>query len=430
MPNSETITLRDCTTFRETVEARPPFMVHAGAWLCVLTVVVALAWTALTPVDLVVRATGRVRPLDIPTQVFSAVSPHVEGRVIEVCVQEGSAVHKSDVLLRFNTDRVDNEIGKKRRELEAGRAELDKLKQVEELQQSQVESSRTKANAELTQATAELARSRKARDADIHRAQIELDTASDQLARSKKLVESRAVTGQQILEMTATVHTAEENLATARLPVNEERVNVLKESLALVDRDYAVRKAELESRLIAKQGEVDAAAKELADLERQAAQAVLRSPIDGVVTKGQFHVGDVLPLGSPVFEIAPQDGYCFEATIASVDMGLIRDAMSARVKFDAYDYQLYGSLVGKVSFISPDTNGQSSPSASDAKTGNANSTGMTYKVRVALDGDRVGHDERIGMVKLGMAGHVEIITDRRTLLSILVQRIRSSISFG
>jgi adhesin transport system membrane fusion protein len=131
-----------------------------------------------------------------------------------------------------------------------------------------------------------------------------------------------------------------------------------------------------------------------------------------------------------VFEIAPQDGYCFEATIASVDMGLVRDRMAARVKFDAYDYQLYGSLVGAVSFISPDTSSQSSSSAADAGVTSANATGTTYKVRVALQGDRVGRDEMIGMVKLGMAGRVEIITDRRTLLSILVQRIRSSISFG
>jgi HlyD family secretion protein len=423
------MTLRDCTMFRATVEAQPPFVAHAGALLCLLTVVVAVAWTALTPVDLVVRATGRVRPTDLPTQVFSAVSQHVEGRIVEVRVQEGSPVRKSDILLRFNTDRVDNEIAKKRRELEASQAELDKLKQVEELQQSQLEIARTKSKAELTQANAELKRARQAREADVHRAQIDLETANDQQSRFQKLAPSRAVTAQQMLEATATVHTAEQNLATARLPIDEERVNVLRQAVELVDRDHAVRKAELESRLIAKLGEVDAASKELADLERQAAQAVLRSPIDGVVTKGQFHVGDVLPLGSPVFEIAPQDGYCFEATIASGDMGLVRDEMPARVKFDAYDYQLYGSLVGKVSFISPDTSSNSSSPAGVPSTG-ASASGTTYRVRVALDGDRVGRDEMSGLVKLGMAGRVEIITDRRTLLSILVQRIRSSISFG
>jgi len=425
MAATESITLRDCTTFRQTVEAQPPWAAHAGAMLCALTVLIAIGWAALTPVDLVVRAAGRVRPLDLPTQVYSAVSPHVEGRVIEVRVQEGSPVQKGEVLLRFNTERVDNEISKKQREVESGRAELGKLTQVAQLQNAQHEISRTKANAELSQATADLSRAEKAQAADIHRAQIELDTAKDQRARSQKLVASRAVTEQQMLEVAAAMHTAEENLATAQLPVDSQRVGVLRQAVELVDRDHAVRHAELESRLIAKQGDVDAAAKELADLERQAAQAVLHSPIDGVVTKGQFHVGDVLALGSPVFEIAPLDGYCFEAIIASEDMGLVRDAMAARVKFDAYDYQLYGSLTGKVSFISPDTSsGPATTSAGSARNG------TTYKVRLSMDGDRVGRGEMCGMVKLGMAGRVEIVTDRRTLLSILVQRIRSSISFG
>jgi adhesin transport system membrane fusion protein len=136
-----------------------------------------------------------------------------------------------------------------------------------------------------------------------------------------------------------------------------------------------------------------------------------------VVTKGQFHIGDVLPLGSPVFEIARQDGYCFEASIASQDMGLVHDAMPARVKLDAYDYQLYGTLSGPVCFISPDT----------SHRGEADTT---YCVRVALLSDRIGQGEYWGDVKLGMAGQLEILTDRRTVLSILIRRIRTSISFG
>jgi multidrug resistance efflux pump len=189
----------------------------------------------------------------------------------------------------------------------------------------------------------------------------------------------------------------------------------------LVDRERELKTAELEARLLGKRREVDAMTKELAELELQATLAVLRSPIDGVVTKGQYHVGDVVAMGSPVFDVAAQQAYCFEATIASRDMGLVHDQMAARVKVDAYDYQLYGSMSGSVCFISPDAARNSEGSAARENL---------YKVRVSLAEQRVGRGQFAGTIKLGMTGQVEIITDRRTVLTVLLRRIRSSISLG
>ena len=422
MRANDTITLRDCTRFRETIEAQPPAVAHLGVMLCVVTLAAALAWAALTPVDLVVRGTGRVRPLEVPTQVYSAVSQHVEGRVVEVRVEEGNIVHKGDILLRLDTQRLDHEIGKTRRALEAARAELEKLGQLTDLQGRHFKVAKSKAIAELDRATAELARVREARESDIRGALIKLETARDQHARAEKLVANHTISQQQMVETKADLRTADENLRRVRVPLEDGHLKVLRQAVVLIDRDYAVRTAELETRMITKQQEVDTAIKELADLERQSAQAILRSPVDGVVTKGQFHIGDVLPPGNAVFEIAPQGGYCFESTIASQDMGLVHDRMSARVKLDAYDYQLYGSLSGPVCFISPDTSNQNSKGATTHE--------MTYRVRVSLTGDRIGQGEFKGVVKLGMAGQVEIITDRHTVLSILIKRIRSSISLG
>ena len=442
MRNSDVVTLRDCSKFRQTIEARPPALAHVGFWLCLLTVSLAIAWAAFTKADIVVRSTGRVRPLDVPTQVFSAVSPFVEGRVRDVRVQEGDSVRQGDVLLKLNTERLDHQIAKVDRGLKAAHAELDKLAQLAGLQLRQHEIARGKAVAELEQATTELARARRVQKSDIRQAEIELAKARDNDARLQKLIASRAVTDQQLVESTAKLHTSEEHLRRAQLPLDEGRLAVLRQAIELVNRDHAVRTAELEAKGIAKQGEVDTATKELADLERQLQQATLHSPIDGVVIKGRYHVGDVVPNGSPVFEVAAQDGFCFESLITSEDVGLLAKGLPSRVKFDAYDYQLYGSLGGAVSFISPDTNPAVAVSPDNATSGGTLATmnrvgqrqatgpGVTYRVRVTLAGDQVGKGVYHGTVKLGMAGRVEIVTDRRTILSILLKRIRSSISLG
>lgn len=415
------LTLNDCTAYRETVAARPPRIAHLGVLLCVATLACGLAWAALTPVDLVVRAEGVVRPVDLPTQVFSAVGQKVEGRVVEVHVKEGTRVRQGDVLLRLDTRRLEHEITTTQAQLEGSQREHQQLNQLADLQVDQFQIARSKAAAELAHATAEIARARRTRASDVRHAEIELELAQDKYSRSQQLAVSRAVSAQEVAQAYGRVLAAEESLKAAQIPVEEGRLAVLTQEVALVERDHRLATAQLEAKRLRKQREIDAMTKELAELELQATLAVLRSPIDGVVTRGQYHVGDVVAMGSPVFDIAAQQAYCFEATVVSRDMGLVHDQMAARVKVDAYDYQLYGSMAGKVCFIAPDASRTTDDSA-DAQN--------AYKVRVTLAGDRVGDGKFSGVVKLGMTGQVEIITDRRTILTVLLRRIRSSVSLG
>jgi hypothetical protein len=54
----------------------------------------------------------------------------------------------------------------------------------------------------------------------------------------------------------------------------------------------------------------------------------------------------------------------------------------------------------------------------------------TYTVRIALERDTLGRGRFRGRVKLGMAGQADIVTGQESLLSLLVKRIRQSISLG
>jgi HlyD family secretion protein len=191
-------------------------------------------------------------------------------------------------------------------------------------------------------------------------------------------------------------------------------VAVLRRALALAEQDDAVRRQELAMKQAARRSEVEAARLELAGLELERQQAVVRAPRDGVVTAGDVKVGDLLDPGRTVAQIAGQDGFVFEATVPSEEVGRLRVGMPARVKLDAFDWQQDGSLPGTVVFVSPD-------SAAEGK-GPA-----TYVVRVALAGDAAGRGDP---VKLGMAGQVEIVTGRESLLALLLKKVRLSISLG
>src|SRR5947209_20093906 len=130
--------LADCTEFRQTLQARPPRIVHGTALLLATLLGTALLWAALTKADLVVRAAGRVRPVSTPKKVFNAgradvLSASIGGRVLEVNFREGDEVRQGDVLIRLDTARLDNEIAKRKRTMQTGEGEVAQTVRLEEL---------------------------------------------------------------------------------------------------------------------------------------------------------------------------------------------------------------------------------------------------------------------------------------------------------
>jgi HlyD family secretion protein len=415
--------LDDCTEFRQTLLARPPRVVHGTALLLTALLGAGLAWTALTQADLVVRVQGRVRPVTTPRAIVyagsgEALTASIGSRLVEVNAREGDLVRRGDVLLRFDTGRLDNEIARRRRMIRAAEEEFSRLVHLEELAARRAEAARAKAEAELTHAQQEVRQARKRRDAEIRLARLGLSRAADEQDRLRRLFERHAAAPSELVQATVRLREAEETLAKAQLPVDESRPEILRRSLAVIERDDAVRREESALKRGAKQAELDATRLELANRELERAQAVLRAPFDGVVTVGDFKVGDLLERGKTVLEIAEQAGFRFEAAVPSEAVGHVRVGLPARIKLDAYDYQKYGTLDGAVCFVSPDS----------GVPGGRQSA--MYTVRVAVSRDEVSRGAHRGRVKLGMSGRVEIVTGRESLLSLLVKRVRQTISLG
>jgi hemolysin D len=425
------VDLADCSEFRQTVAARPPRIVHGAVILLVGLLAAAIIWAAIVKANLVVRAAGRVRPVDIPTRVFAPAGADMAGRVVEAPFDEGDLVRAGDVLVRLDTAQVDNRVAKLERTLAAAEEELGKLAGLETLLVEQLAAAKKKATAELTQAEAALVRAKDQRSSAMRSAEAGVQAARDLVQRKQQLRASGAVTGEEFVKAETALREAEEKLVAAALSVDQGPVQVAREALELIERDFAVRRAEAEARRAAKEGDAAAVRRDMRQLELQRAESVLRSPIDGVVVSGQIDVGDVLEAGKPVMEIAPRNSYRFEAAIGSEDVGNVQVGMPVRIKFDAYDYQKYGVMTGTVAYMSPDSrlpredNGQP---AAEAPVSHKSSA--VFVVRVEMDADVVGQGELRGAVKLGLGGTAEIVTDRESLLRIFFRKIRQTISLG
>src|SRR5262249_14900381 len=130
----------------------------------------------------------------------------------------------------------------------------------------------------------------------------------------------------------------------------------------------------------------------------------------------EVHPGDFVEVGKPVLAVARKGGLRLDVTVSNEDVGELRVGLPARVKLDAFDYQKYGTMNGKVISISPDA---------EDKDGR-----IVYLVKVELEGEEVGKDDLRGRVQLGMTAQVEIVTDRDRLLTILVRKMRHAISLS
>lgn len=414
------VSLQNCSEFRQTLEARPPALLHATAALAMAAIGVALVWAALTPATLVVRSTGRVRPVAQTAPVFAPATTKADLRIARVLHREGDRVARGAPLAVLDTQRLENDVARLTRTIATTDAELAKLDELAERLTTQFVAAEAKAQAELEQATREIERTKTLRESEARRMEAEVTAARDRHERNLKLATTHAVTAATVVDGESKLRESEEKLATARLPVDESKRAVFERALALVGEDHQVKLAELDARRVAKRGERATAEKDLANLTLELEQATLRAPIDGVVTKGRYRVGDRIEPGKAAFELAADDAYCFEAAVVSEDVGRLRQHMKARVKFDAFDFQRYGTLAGEVSFISPDSTLLTEPAG----------RGTVYVVRVRLTGRELRRGELRGAIKLGMAGTVEIVTDRQSVLMVLVRRIRSSISLG
>ena len=92
-----------------------------------------------------------------------------------------------------------------------------------------------------------------------------------------------------------------------------------------------------------------------------------------------------------IFEIATTKGFRFEAQLSSEDVAHVVDAMPARIKLHAYDYQRFGVLPGVVEFVSPD-----SSATNEAKA-------PSYVVRIDVPNELPAR-QHTATVKLGMTG--------------------------
>ena len=154
---------------------------------------------------------------------------------------------------------------------------------------------------------------------------------------------------------------------------------------------------------------------------QQLKDSTLVAPVAGVVKNVRVTTqGGVLKSGEELLQIVPLDDQLIvEAKVRPSDIGLLKKGLPASIRFDAFDYTVYGAVSGKVAYISADTLKEETRAGEQSY----------YRVHVVTSGNPVKtRTGRTVEILPGMTAQVDIRTGDRTVLEFILKPLRKTLT--
>jgi len=159
--------------------------------------------------------------------------------------------------------------------------------------------------------------------------------------------------------------------------------------------------------------------------QQQLTDSVMKAPVAGIVKNVRITTqGGVLRAGEELLQIVPLDDVLIvETKIKPSDIAMLKPELKATIRFDAFDYTVYGGVTGKVANVGADTIKE------ESKGGEV----TYYRVHVATSAKPVKTTTGKTLDILpGMTAQVDIRTGDRTVLDYILKPFRKTFaeSFG
>ncbi|HEV6964848.1 HlyD family type I secretion periplasmic adaptor subunit [Roseateles sp.] len=360
-------------------------------YLLCAVVAVAVTWSALAKVDEITRSDGRIVP-DGREQVIASLDA---GILRELKVREGQEVQAGEELATLDPTRVEAQQAEGQAKLLALKAAAARLT--------------AEANGRAIQWPADV-------DPKSRYAQGEAESFE---ARRRLLDESVAAINRSLGMISKELKLAQD--MASRGLMSDVEVMRLNRQVNEIQQQRAERlsryRQEASQELVRVQSEMAQLDEQMVVRQDALTRTVLKSPVHGVVkTIKAGTIGGVVASGAPILEIAPiGPKVLVEARIKPKDIGFVRLGQKAEVKLAGYDFNTYGGLEGKVTYMSP-----------DAVTDGDKSGEGHYRVIVTAERNNLKYRGEPLPVIPGMTSVVEIKTGERSVLSYLLRPMMKS----
>jgi HlyD family secretion protein len=304
------------------------------------------------------RASGYVEATEV------RVAGEVGGRLVEVLAEEGRRVSAGDVLARVDT--ADLQIALRRAQADKDQA-LAQLRVV----QAGARSEDLRQSAAQTQSA----------QADVVAAQAELAAATADLQRFEALLQANAGSRKQRDDALT-----RQQVAQARVTAAMERVRAAEAGTA------RLRAGSRAEEIAAARTRVASADVQIAAIEKSLSDAVVKSPVTGVVTSKLVDAGETVPPRAALAVISDLEHAWANVYVDEPVVPLLRLGQAMTLVTDA------GQRVpGTISYISP----RAEFTPRNVQTADERSK-LVYRIKVAVD-------NRDGVLKPGMPVEAEIV---------------------
>lgn len=456
----------------ELLDALPKLWTRSMLYLLVAFAAIVIPWTMLTEVDETGSARGRLEPKGATQKLGVPVT----GAVKAVNVQEGATVKAGQVLLQLDSDVLQTDLQQTQTKLEGLNTRLsqlellknqlmlainiqeqqnqaqalEKVAQVNQAQQNfdakvssynlqkleklaLVEQARQKIRS--TNIDQKLAQSRFNRDlAEVSRYRqlldegaiaqvkvVELEKVAEESQRfqeqaNAEVTQSQLSLQEEVNRYQSIMNQAWADIQQAKLRLEEQQSSyqgvVQAGRLALLKSQEQLK--DMQNQITTLQSEIAQTKSQITSFKLQLQQRVVRSPIDGTIFELPVQKpGPVIEAGQIVAQIAPKNSELIvKAQMPSQQSGFLKVGMPVKVKFDAYPFQDYGVIQGRVNWISPSSKVQTD------REGQASIE--TYELDIVLDQPYIQAGDKRIILTPGQTANAEVIIRQRRVIDFIL----------
>jgi HlyD family secretion protein len=450
---------------KELIDTLPQVWTRGLLYFLAIFTAIALPWAMFSQVDETGKATGRLEPSG---KTFILDAP-VAGTVANINVQTGEVVEAGQSLLELESDLASSELQQLQAKLAGQQNQLNQLELLKKqllvtvnIQEQETQAQKLEKQAQVAQAQQQLQFSQTSYNSQksgklaqinqakqnfvytqtaVNSAQKILTKAQTEIERYRQAVNQGVISEVQVVEQENLIaekqqafDKAQSEFQQAKLRLQEQQNSyaqvirqaesaIAKAQLQLQQQEkgartltYTGKLAVLKSREQLKNTESEIATlateiaqsqSEIASAQYKLKQTVLKAPVQGTVFDLPIQKpGDVLQPGDKVAEIAPEDSpLVVIAQMATAESGSLAKGMPVKLKFDAYPFQDYGIVTGKLTGISP--------TSKQGKVAN-------YNLEIKLDRDCLPTANKCIALRPGDTVAAEVIVRQRRIIDFIL----------
>jgi multidrug efflux pump subunit AcrA (membrane-fusion protein) len=365
----------------------PPWIVRSTAWLLIgaflfaLFIVIVMRLPETVNCQFVLIPATGADPIQSPRQAI----------ISRVAVEEGQPVKAGEDLFVLRSDEIRGWDTQFRTLTEDLHGKEESLARYNTAYASQLEIKK----AEIEQAKSE-----------VQFRENHASTSRELVTRMEKLAQKGGISEVDLIKLKLDLAGSEKDLSVAQRTV--QQVNLDRQR---IETEHARLRGEQQSEIEKLKMRIGALKTDLENTQQNL--LTVRSPYEGVViSMDQRTVGSFVQQGQVLCQLAPKDAKP-RARMTLNEAGFPKLAIAQRVRyfFEAFPYQRYGAVTGKLDWISP-----SAVTTTD---------GSHFVALGSLDRD--GISPRAGQVlalRVGMRGQAHIIVGGRTLIEYAFEPIR------